>query len=116
MILWEEIDDTVHPLSIAIISALVVPMISHGRGLPFAQLFFQRMLVSPLDIIFLLTVLVCKYMTLKRFWWCSSTYMYLMCVLPYINHCFHSIYWISSLRSSGLIFTKASIFINLASA
>ena len=37
--------------------------------------------------------------------------MYVLCVRLYIDHCFQSVYFISSLRSSRLLLSKISILI-----
>ena len=41
--------------------------------------------------------------------------MYIPCVCPYIEHFFHSMFLLSLLCSSGILFSKIPIFINLAS-
>ena len=59
MLRWEEIDSAFKPQAIVIVSTFVGPLIPHGGGLQFAQLFLLKMVLSPLGIHRVITVLVC---------------------------------------------------------
>ena len=66
--LWrEENNSAVKTQAIVVVLDLFVPLIPNVGGLPVAQLFSQKIVVSPLDIPFVLAALVFTYLTTKRF-------------------------------------------------
>ena len=67
MLQWEETDGSVKSQAIAISLALVVPFIHHSGGLPVAQLFLRKMVVSPWVIARIITILICRYLTTEIF-------------------------------------------------
>ena len=58
MLRWEEIDSAVKTQSIALVSTFIDPLIPHDGGLQVAQLFLQKMVLSPLGIYHIITVIV----------------------------------------------------------
>ena len=80
----DETDGAVNPRESMIDQALVCWLIPQDGGLPVAQLFSQKIVVSPLDIPFVLAALVFTYLTTKRFL-LMLLYLYL-CAMCFTLH------------------------------
>ena len=77
MIWWAETDSAVKPRSIEIVLVLLHLLITHIDGLLVVKPFLQKMLVSPLNILYVIAIFVCTWMTPK--------YFLLMIIILYVH-------------------------------
>ena len=67
MLLLEETEGTIYTQPIMIVLSLVGLLIPHDGGLPVAQIFLRQIVVSLLGISFVISVLICTYLTPENF-------------------------------------------------